>query len=210
MKTIKSDFDEVQSAKGIHSFTKVEKESLLGKKTVPPIIPVVESGQGIQPPYNIRIQYNEKTPLTKENINLNKIKGTVIKAHLIDDSFRPKREFVNKRFRKVWRWIQNNPNLNNENIIFPTEVIVAKLTEEDYFVVRGLRRIVTLKHSNIQTISANVIDYRDIFNKILQRRKKIELQKKQHKNDIIHANSNFIPVKPRIRPTPVLKGQPRK
>ena len=210
MKTIKSEFEEVQTAKGLQKFPKIIKESSEKRtKIIPPIIPIVESGQCPQPPFNIRIQYNNRTALMKENINLSKIKGTTAKAHLIDSDFKPKREFVNKRFRKVWRWIQLNPN-NDENIIFPSNVIVAKITDDDYYVVQGLRRVVALKNSNIHTISAMVIDYRDVYNKILDRRKKIEIQKKQNKSDIIHSNSSLKPVKPRIRPTPILKGQPRK
>ena len=174
-----------------------------------PVIPIAESGHGLQPPFNMRIQFNDKSTFTKETVNLNKIKGTVSDHHLIDPDFRPKREFVNKRFRKVWQWVHNNPN-NNENVILPSTIILAKITEEDFYVVEGLRRVIALKFSNVKTVTALVVDYREVYNKILQRRKNIELQKKQSKSDIIHSNTNFKPTKPRIRPTPVIKGQPRK
>ena len=186
MKTIKSNFDDIQTTKGIHSFQKFDKEETKKKKRhtiLPPIIPIAESGHGLQPPFNIRIQYTNKSNLVKETINLSKIKGvTSNKIHFIDSDFKPKREFVNKRFRKVWKWIQHNPN-NNENVIFPSSVLVAKITDEDYYVVQGLRRVISLKHSNIQTITALVIDYRDVYNKILDRRQKIEQKKRQNKSN---------------------------
>lgn len=210
MKTIKTDFDEVQPVKGIDNLQKsirIPEDEQVSQKL--PIIPIAQSGYGIQPPFNIRVQFNEKTILRKETIHLNKIKGTTIKAHLIDSEFRPSREFVNKRFRKVWKWIHNNPN-NDEHIIYPTNIVLAKIKDDEYYVVSGLRRVIALKHSNFKTISVLVIDYRDVYNKILERRKRIEIQKKQNKNDIIYSNRNFKPVKPRIRPTPIIKGQPRK
>ncbi len=210
VKAIKSEIADVESSKGISNLGKINdinsEEEL---KKFPPVIPIAESGHGLQPPFNIRIQFNEKSTFIKETINLNKIKGTISDYHLIDSDFHPKREFVNKRFRKVWQWVQNNPN-NNENVILPSNIILAKITENDYFVVEGLRRVIALKFSNIKTVTALVMDYRDVYNKILQRRENIELKKSMSKNEIIHSNSNFKPLKPRIRPTPIIKGQPRK
>ena len=210
VKTIKNEFDDSQLPK---SSVMTNKKLLISSNEefdkVPPVIPIAESGYGQQPPFNIRIQYNDKSNLIKETVSLNMIKGTVSDHHLIDSDFQPKRAFINKRFRKTWSWVHLNPN-NNENVIFPSTIILAKITEKDYYVVEGLRRVIALKFSNIKAVSALVIDYRDVYNKILQRRQNIELQKKQNKNDIIHSNRNFKPVKPRIRPTPVLKGQPRK
>ena len=210
VKTTKHEFDDNEL---LRASSTVEKKIIISSddelKKVPSVIPITDSGHGLQPPFNIRIQYNDKSDLIKETVSLNMIKGTVTDQHLIDSEFHPKRSFVNKRFRKVWTWIQSNPN-NNENVILPSTIVLAKITDKDYYVVEGLRRVVALKFSNIKAISVFVIDYRDVYNKILQRRKNIEQQKKRSKNDIIHANSNFKPVKPRIRPTPVLKGQPRK
>ena len=167
MKTIKTEFDEIQTVKGIANLQKTirvpEEEQT---KQRPPVIPVAQSGHGIQPPFNIRVQYNDKTILKKETIQISKIIGTTTKAHLIDSEFRPARQFVNKRFRKVWKWIQNNPN-NDEHIIYPTNIILAKIKEDEYYVVNGLRRVIALKYSNFKTVSVLVIDYRDIYNKRL-------------------------------------------
>lgn len=210
VKTIKAEIDEIQTSKGITNLQKVIRAShdAVSEQT-PPVIPIAHSGRGIQPPFNIRIQFNNKTNLIKETIPLTKIKGTAIKNQLIDSEFKPFREFVNKRFRKVWKWIHNNPN-NDEHVIFPSNIVLAKITDEDYYVVKGLRRIIALKHSNFKTLSVLVIDYRDVYNKILDRRKRIEEQKRQNKNEILDSNRNFKPVKPRIRPTPIIKGQKRK
>ncbi len=210
VKTIKNEFDDSHLPRNnLNTKKKILISSNEELKKVPPVIPIAESGHGQQPPFNIRIQYNDKSALTKETVSLNMIKGTVSDSHLIDSNFQPKSGFINKRFRKTWAWIHLNPN-NNENVIFPSTIVLAKITDKDYYVVDGLRRVIALKFSNIKAVSALVIDYRDVYNKILQRRKNIELQKKQYKNDIIHSNRNFKPVKPKIRPTPVLKGQPRK
>ena len=209
VRTIKSEIDDIQP-KSLPNLQKlIQINSGKEFKDIPPVIPIAESGHGLIPPFNIRIQYNNRSTFFKETINLDKIKGTVSNNHLIDSNFHPKREFINKRFRKVWRWIQNNPN-NNENIIYPSSIVLAKITDNDYYVVDGLRRVVALKFSNIKTVTALVMDYREVYDKILERRKRIELQKKQAKTDIIHSNSGFKPVKPRIRPTPIIKGQRRK
>ena len=211
VKPIKSNFEDVHSSKSSNLQKRKRNQQDEELDKLPPIIPIAESGHGhgIQPPFNIRIQFNDNSNLAKETINLSQIKGTSAEHHLIDSNFKPKQEFINKRFRKVWKWIQNNPN-NNENVIFPSKIVLAKITDDDYYVVEGLRRVIALKYSNIKTITVYVLDYREVYNKILQRRKNIEIQKKRYKNDIVHSNSNFKPVKPRIRPTPVLKKLPRK
>jgi hypothetical protein len=210
LKTIKNEIDDIESSKNLLDLQNIQKNNYENNLVnLPPVIPVGNSSNGLVPPFNIRVQLTNNLPLIKETIYLNKVKGTTSDSHLIDSEFRPKREFINKRFRKVWKWIQCNPN-NEEHVIFPSNIILVKITDDDYYVVQGLRRVVTLKHSNIKTISALIVDYRDVYNKIVERREKIELQKKQQKNDIIYSNSSFKPMKPRIRPTPILKGQPRK
>lgn len=122
-----------------------------------PVIPSVENGTGLAPPSDMLKKINKNTKHRKELVELKNIIGTVYKAEEIDEVFRPKRKFVNKKFRKVWKWIQANQK-NDENIILPTEIILIKSKDNDYFVVDGLRRVVSLKYSNIVFITANVID----------------------------------------------------
>ncbi len=169
-----------------------------------PKIPIVDSGRGLNPKFNIRIIITEQTVFEREIVNLEKIKGTVNNSESIDQNFNPKRHFINKRFRKVWRWILLHPN-NNENIIFPTDIILAKITNEEYYVVEGLRRVVALKKSDIKTISALILDYRDVYNKILEYRRNINMKKKNKKEFTPLFSSSTKLVKPGLKPTPVLK-----
>ena len=104
----------------------------------------------------------------------------------MDKDFNPKRHFVNKRFRKTWRWIHGHPN-NNENVIFPTKkLILAKTTSNDYFV------------------------FQDVYNKILQYRQKIESQKQLKKKNLLQSNNPTKLVRQRIRPTPIVKSKKSK
>ena len=123
-----------------------------------PIIPIVEQGEGIHLAIKLNLIYNYDLSYPHELVQLCNIKGTLYHYDKIDSDFKPKRLYVNKRFRKVWKWIQTNIN-NNENIIFPTDILLLKLTDEDYFVIEGLRRVICLKHSKIKVITALVLDY---------------------------------------------------
>ena len=159
----------------------LKKESSLENKkfskknlnTSIPSIKTVDQGTGLVPPFDLKINFITNSKLKKEIINLKTIRGTIFQSNEIDRNFNPKKTFVNKRFRKVWKWIQASP-INNENVIFPTDIVLIKLTNEDYFVIEGLRRIVCLKHSKIKSITAFVLDYRDSFNQISSTRKALD------------------------------------
>ena len=108
----------------------------------------------------MKLHRNDYLDSTREIVKLANIQGTINYCDKIDSHFNPTRTYVNKRFRKVWKWIQNNPN-NNENVIFPTDILLIKLNKNDYFVIEGLRRVVCLKYSKIKAITTRVLDYRN-------------------------------------------------
>jgi len=123
-----------------------------------PVIPIVEHGEGQHLTGKLNLKSKLDVGTTLEIVKLCNIKGTLYHYDEIDINFRPKRTYVNKRFRKVWKWIKNNSN-NNEDIIFPTTIVLLKLTDEDYFVIEGLRRVICLKHSKIKVITAQILTY---------------------------------------------------
>ena len=179
---------------------------------LPPEIPIADETNGLAPPLNLRFHITEESELKLENVPVDKIVGTTVNAHLIDSNFRPKKVFINKKFRKVWKWIQNNPNnrSNNEFIFNSESIVLAKVKDDEYYIIEGLRRLVALKHSNFVHIYAQTIDYRAIYDKIVERRTMLLEHRQKHKLQNISTNSSFKPVKQKIKPTPILKGPPRK
>lgn len=191
------------------SFMKTEYQSSSNNHLNMPSIPVVDSGHALTPKFHLRVQIDDNSELTKEIVNLDLIKGTVKNAESIDENFNPKSHFANKKMRKVWKWILLHPN-NNENVIFQTDIILAKITNDEFYVIEGMRRIVALKKSDVKVISAFIIDYREVYNKILEYRSTVETKKQQRKNNASLSSSSTKFIKPHLKPTPILKSDKTK
>lgn len=162
------------------------------KKERPPRIPVSDLSIGQTPPMHLRMQSKIKN---KELVLVDQIVGVVSQNHLIDSDFRPKPSFVNKRFRKVWLWVHRNKNSTN----FDSQtIILAKLEDNSFYVLNGLRRVCAIKQTNIVKIDAQVSDFRHIYKRHLERQK-----------DIKNTQLSFKPIKPKhpTKISPVMQAK---
>lgn len=182
--------------------------SVVGKKQkkklnsiLPIYIPKADYSEVKKPPINLRIH---NTKIIKEVVALDDIKGLAFNNYQLDDHFVPKSEFNNKKYRKVWKWVQNYP-MSKESTFNGKSVTLAKVKNNEYYVLEGVRRISALKFSDFEKIDAHIIDYTDIYKKIIERKKIVNKIKSNSAKQIVKSNTSFKPVKPRIKPTPIKK-----
>ncbi|MHA2362473.1 MAG: hypothetical protein ACXAC7_00850 [Candidatus Hodarchaeales archaeon] len=178
------------------------KEIKERKAIIPPKIPISQNSLGKRPEINLQIKTGNNE---KDIVKLNHVVGVVNNSHKIDADFRPKSSFVNKRFRKVWRWIHSQPKSRKN---FDSDTIhLARLDENVYYVIGGLRRVCALKHAEFSDLVANVFDYRDQYKKYLERQNAInKVNKEIRTRDMTKTRV----IARRIRtPTPVLRAPPK-
>ena len=166
-----------------------------------PEIPIADLSDSKKPPINLRI-HNTKKSL--EIVKIQDIVGIAFENAILDSEFKPKHKFRNKAYRKVWKWVHQNPT---DKTTFDSQTItLAKVKENNYYVMEGIRRVSALKFSRFESVKAEVIDYTGIYNKILERKEKVKKLRSQSTKQIIKKNTGFKPVKPSFKPTPIKKA----
>lgn len=164
-------------------------------KGPPPPIPRPLKTMGKRPPISLRAR---KTPET-ELVSLSSIVGVVKNPHWIDADFRPKPNIVNKRFRKVWMWVHSQ---SRDRQSFDSDsILLARVEDDKYFVVEGLRRVIALKHLTPDTkeIKARVMDFRDVYQKSMERK-----SSKPNKTETYRSSRAM------FRPSPIMRAPTNK
>ena len=169
-------------------------------KSTPPKIPKSDLTELKKPPINLRIH---NTKVIEEKIEIKNIVGLAFEQNLLDDKFRPKSKFNNKKYRKVWKWIHGNP-LPDDTFVSKS-ITLAKIGANEYYVIEGIRRVSALKQSKFKFLKSQIIDYTEIYNKILERKNRVKKLKSQSNKQIIKANTTFKPKKLSMKPTPIKK-----
>lgn len=152
----------------------------------PPQIPKATRKLGNRPPISLR---KRKEPIT-EVVPLEAVVGVVRNNHWIDEEFKPKSSILNKRFRKVWRWIHTQAAIR-ENYHGET-IVLARVEENGYYVVEGLRRIIALKHASPTVeIRAKVVDYQQEYrwSEELRRRREEDRKGRENRQSIYRPSS---------------------
>lgn len=113
-------------------------------------IPRADNTTLFKPPYKIQ---GRPRRITKERVRLKYIRGSIKDNELFDRDFRPKA--INKKIRKIWKWIagQERTRKSFEGIS------LSKISEKEYYVYEGIRRISALKHLGWEVIDVSVADF---------------------------------------------------
>lgn len=146
---------------------KARKRERKGKVRPPPI-PVGGKGMGERPPLALRARKEAELGI----VAVSDVVGVVRNPHWVDDEFRPKRRVVNKRLRKVWRWISGQSPDRKD---YHSNTMVLARVDERYYVVEGLRRMIALKQLRPEAeVRVQVLDYREEYWMSQEKKKKRE------------------------------------
>ena len=114
------------------------------------IIPQADSSTLMYPPYKVS---GRPPRVMKERVRLRDIKGSLRDNQLFDRFFRPK--VVNKKIRKIWEWIANQQKSRRTF----GGISLTKISNHEYYVYEGIRRVSSLKHLGWREIDVLVADF---------------------------------------------------
>ena len=114
------------------------------------IIPQADSSTLMYPPFKIS---GRPPRVMKERVRLRDIKGSLRDNQLFDRFFRPK--VVNKKIRKIWEWIANQQRSRRSF----GSISLTKISNHEYYVYEGVRRVSALKHLGWREIDVLVADF---------------------------------------------------
>lgn len=159
------------------------------KRYETPPIPKAGRTMGQRPPISLRA----KKTAEQAEVPMTGIVGVAQNPHWVDKEFHPKTTILNKRFRKVWRWVHNQPPTKVDYGV--DTIVLAQVEEGRYYVVEGLRRVVALKHAcPDKIIQARVLDYRQEYEKSQAR------QVGENPRTSLHKSSRAM-----FRPSPIMR-----
>ena len=125
---------EIQTVKATNNFT----------------IPRADNTTLFRPPYKIQ---GRPRRITKERVRLRYIRGSLKDNELFDNDFRPKA--INKKIRKIWKWIDGQERTRKSF----EGISLSKISDKEYYVYEGVRRISALKHLGWEVIDVSVADF---------------------------------------------------
>lgn len=113
-------------------------------------IPQADSSTLMTPPYKIE---GRPPRVMKERVNLRDIKGSLKENELFDRFFRPK--IINKKIKRIWKWIAGQQKSRKTF----DGISLTKISNREYYVFEGTRRISALKHLGWRQIDVIVADF---------------------------------------------------
>ena len=113
-------------------------------------IPQADSSILMTPPMKIE---GRPPRINKERVQLRDIKGSFRDNQLFDRFFRPK--IINKRIRRIYEWIAEQQRTRRSF----NGISLTKLSDREYYVYEGVRRVSALKNLGWREIDVGVADF---------------------------------------------------